>query len=146
MNDDVASRIKEYMSRCSVCAIATASLESEPSVATVYFENVGMNIYFNTGTESRKARNIAVNPGVAIVMQDAPRPASDREITGVQYFGRAEVLSDAQLGEVPKAVATRHRAFNNSSPGTSAVVKVSPSRIYLIDYSLGFRHRDLLQF
>ena len=40
----------------------------------------------------------------------------------------------------------RHRAFNNVTAGNSVVVKVTPVRVYLIDYSLGFRHRELLQF
>jgi uncharacterized protein YhbP (UPF0306 family) len=79
-------------------------------------------------------------------MQEVSAPKTDQEIKGIQYIGKARILSDADITEVPKAVVARHRAFNSSYPGTSVIVKVTPIKIYLIDYSHGFRHRDVLQF
>ncbi len=146
MDSNLASQIAEYMSKCAICTLATASKDGEPSASTVYFKNAGTDIYFNTGKDTQKVRNIALNPRVAIAMQDVSAPKTDQQIKGIQYIGKARILSDADLAEVPKAVIARHRAFNSSYPGTSAVVKVTPAKIYLIDYSHGFRHRDVLQF
>jgi uncharacterized protein YhbP (UPF0306 family) len=146
MDSNLASRIAEYMSKCAICTLATASTDGEPSASTVYFKNAGTVIYFNTGRDTQKVRNITLNPRVAIAMQEVSAPKTDQEIKGIQYIGKARILSDADITEVPKAVVARHRAFNSSYPGTSVLVKVTPIKIYLIDYSHGFRHRDVLQF
>jgi len=146
MDASLTGRIAEYISRCPFCTIATASVDGEPSVSTVYFSNIGMDIYFNTGRDSQKVRNILANPRVAIAMQEPTAPKTDREIKGIQYIGRAGILSDAQTAEVPKAVMARHKVFNNVTAGNSVIVKVTPVKVYLIDYSRGFRHRELLQF
>lgn len=145
MADSLTKRVTEYMSRCPFCTIATASANGEPSVSTVYFGTVGMNIYFNTARDSQKVRNILTNPRVAIAMQEPSAPKTDREIRGIQYNGKASLLSDTETAEVPKAVMARHRAFNNLVAGNSVIVKVTPVKVYLIDYSQGFRHRELLQ-
>ncbi len=106
-----------------------------------------MNIYFNTGSDSEKVKNISANPHVAIAMQeDGPAPKADRDIKGIQYIGKATILSDEDTNEVPKAVMARHNAFNSVKAGNSVIVRVTPVKIYLADYSRGFRHRDLLEF
>jgi uncharacterized protein YhbP (UPF0306 family) len=69
-------------------------------------------------------------------------PKTDREIKGVQYSGKAAILSDAEANEAPKPVLARHRAFNSLSRGNSVIVKVTPVKVYLVDYSKGFRHRE----
>ena len=133
-----------YMSKCPLCAVATASLNSEPSISTVYFDNIGFDIYFNTARDSQKVHNIMTNPLVAIAMQANWSPKTDREIKGIQYNGRAQILTEAETAQAPKSVIIRHRAFNNANPGSSIVVKVTPTKIFLVDYSIGFRHRDVL--
>lgn len=146
MDDSLVKQIIEYMGRCPFCTIATASVDGEPGVSTVYFGYAGMDIYFNTGKDSQKVRNILANPRVAIAMQQPSAPKTDRDIKGIQYIGKARILSDAETAEAPKAVTTRHRAFNNVTAGNSVIVKVTPVKVYLIDYSRGFRHRELVQF
>ena len=79
-------------------------------------------------------------------MQEAgPVPEADQDIKGIQYVGKASVLSDRDTAEVPKPVIARHNAFNSVKPGNSVIIKVIPVKVYLIDYSQGFRHRDLLE-
>ncbi|MGB2799018.1 MAG: pyridoxamine 5'-phosphate oxidase family protein [Dehalococcoidia bacterium] len=147
MSVDLKDQIVEYIEKCRFCAIATASTEGEPSISTVFFKNIGASVYFNTGRETQKVQNIMENPRVAIAMQEAGYvPEADRDIKGIQYIGKAEILSDANIDEVPPAVMSRHRAFNSVKPDNSVIIKVTPVRIYQIDYARGFRHRDLLEF
>ena len=146
MNRDLKKRIMEYMKTCTSCTIATATKDGEPGASTVFFKNRGMDIYFNTGSDTQKVRNIKANPRVAITMQTAgSAPRKDREIKGIQYTGKGTILTDKDTSEVPRAVMARHRAFNSALPGKSVIVRVVPSKIYLINYSRGFRHRDLLE-
>jgi uncharacterized protein YhbP (UPF0306 family) len=143
--DDVRQRTMDYMDKCSVCTVATAGTDGQPSAATVYFKRSGLDIYFNAARDSQKVKNILANTKVAVTMQeDAPVPQADWDITGIQLTGTAKVLTEANSTGVPKAVMTRHSAFNRSRPGSSVIVRVSASKIYLIDYSQGLRHRDVL--
>ncbi len=146
MDNEQIKQIAAYLSRCPVCTIATASPEGEPSASTVYFSNDGLDLYFNTARDSEKVRNIVANPRVAIVLQDPSVPKTDQEIKGVQYSGKAFILAEGEVARVPAPVLARHRAFNSVNRGNSLIVKVSPVKIFWIDYSKGFRHRDVLQF
>lgn len=90
--------------------------------------------------------NILANPRVALVMEeDGPVAKSDRDLKGIQCIGTATILSDDGVAEAPKVVQSRHHAFNSVNPGNSVIVKVTPTKIYLIDYARGFRHRDVLE-
>ena len=92
-------------------------------------------------------KNILGNPRVAIVMQESGEiPKEDKGIKGIQYIGKARIFADKDTAEVPKAVISRHSAMNSVKSGNSVIVKVTPLKIYLIDYSKGFRHRDILEF
>lgn len=143
----VKKEVTQYIEKCRLCTIATANTEGQPSVSTVFFRNRELDLYFNTGRHTQKAQNILANPKVAIAMQEAGSvPESDREIKGIQYIGKASILSEGDAAEVPKPVMVRHNAFNSAQPRNSVIIKVTPAKIYLIDYSRGFRHRDILEF
>jgi len=146
MDVDVKQRIMEYMEKCGLCTIATVSAEGQPSASTVFFKNTGLNIYFNTGRETQKVQNILANRRVAIAMQQAGSvPKVDRDIKGIQYVGEASILAEGDTSEAPKAMMARHNAFNSAKPGNSVIVKVSPLKIYLVDYSRGFRYREVIE-
>ena len=146
MSAELRDRIVEYMGKCRSCTVATATADGQPSASTVFFKNSGLDVYFNTARHSQKVRNIEANPRVAVTMQAAqPAFGSDKDIKGVQYTGRGRVLSDEEAREVPKAVMARHKAFNSAMPGKAVIVRLTPERVYFIDYSLGFRHRDVLE-
>ena len=144
MANDQIEKVVTYISKCPICTIATASADGEPDASTVYFSNIGLDIYFNTARDSQKVRNISVNPRVAITIQETSAPKTDRDIRGVQYAGKATILSDAEANEAPKPVMVRHHAFNSVNRGNSIIVKRTAVKVYLID-SRGFRRRDLLQ-
>jgi len=147
MNINFKGQIIQFMEKCRICTIATVSAEGQPSASTVFFRNAGVDIYFNTGRDTQKVRDITSNPRVAIVMQEPGIvPTTDQDIKGIQYLGKATILPDAETISVPTGIIARHKAFNSAMPGKSVIVKVTPLKIYLIDYSRGFRHRDLLEF
>ncbi|MBN1665017.1 MAG: pyridoxamine 5'-phosphate oxidase family protein [Deltaproteobacteria bacterium] len=144
MDSDLKNRITKYISECPACTLATATVDGEPNASTVFISNVGMDLYFNTAKDSQKIRNIQANPRVSIAMQKIAFPKTDAEISGIQYNGAAKILADDNLADVPGGVMARHKAFNSVKPGNAVIVKVTPKKIYLVDYSKGFRHRDVL--
>jgi len=147
MTVNLRDEIVTYMEKCRVCTIATANTDGQPSASTVFFKNSGTDIYFNTARDAEKAKNILVNPRVAVAIEERVSiPKEDKGIKGIQYIGKADILADRNIAEVPKAVMARHNAFNSVKAGNSVIIKVTPLKIYLIDYSKGFRHRDILEF
>jgi len=70
MAGDIKEQIINYMEKCRACTIATATTDGQPNIATVFFKNAGVDIYFNTGKDSQKVRNIQTNPRLAIAMQE----------------------------------------------------------------------------
>lgn len=144
MTDNLKEGIIEYLDKCRVCTIATVDANGQPDASAVFFENSGASIYFNTGADSQKVKNIEVNPKIAVAMQETgPPPKSDREIKGIQCIGTARIFSEPEAG-VPDPVVARHRAFNSATPGKSVIIEVTPQRMWLIDYSRGLRHREVL--
>ena len=146
MDIGLRKRIVQFMEKCRLCTIATASPQGQPSASTVFFRNAELDIYFNTARDSQKVRDITANHRVALTMQEPGIvPAADQDIKGIQYLGEAIILPDGETIGVPRGVISRHKAFNSAMPGKSVVVKVTPLKVYFIDYSRGFRHRDILE-
>lgn len=145
MDDDLGKRIEKYISECSTGTLGTVNANGEPDASTVFIDNVGLDIYFNTSRESQKIKNIEKNPRVALAMQKVAFPKADKEVSGVQYSGTAKMISEYEMEKVPSGVMARHRAFNSVKAGNSVIVKVTPKKIYLIDYSKGFRYREALE-
>ena len=146
MEDALKGKIEQYMGRCRACTIATADGDGQPAASTAFFKNSGLNIFFNTWSDSQKVSNLEHNPRVALTMQqDGPMPKGDKGIKGLQYIGKARVVQDEEAAGVPQAVIARHRAFSSTGSGKSVIIAVSPQRIHMVDYSQGFRHRDTLE-
>ncbi|MGV8080151.1 MAG: pyridoxamine 5'-phosphate oxidase family protein [Syntrophales bacterium] len=143
--DNLDKVISDYIAECPSCTIATAGSDGEPDASTVFFSSSSLDIYFNTARDSKKIKNIEANPRVAIVMQKNPAPKTDKEISGIQYSGVAKIVPESEHAGVPRGVMARHKAFNSIKPGNSIIVKVTPTKVYLIDYAKGFRHRELLR-
>jgi uncharacterized protein YhbP (UPF0306 family) len=143
--DDLSRVIYDYISKCRSCTIATVGMDGEPDASTVFFACAGLDVYFNTSKDSKKIQNIEVNQRVAIAMQKNPEPKTDKEISGIQYYGIAKILAESDHANVPRGVMARHHVFNSVRPGNSVIVKVNATKIYLIDYAKGFRHREFLQ-
>lgn len=146
MADELKQKIIDYIGKCRTCTVATVGPDNKPGVSAVFFKNRDLDLYFNTGRDSDKVKNILANPDVAVAIEAGlPETPDDKSVKGVQYYGRAVVLKDEEMDGVPQAVMARHSAFNSVRAGDSVVVMIRPQRIYMIDYALGFRHRDLLE-
>ncbi|MGH9214204.1 MAG: pyridoxamine 5'-phosphate oxidase family protein [Acidimicrobiales bacterium] len=58
--------ITKALARRSFCNLATVSASGRPHVAGVLYEAIGTTLYVNTLRDSRKVRNVADNPNVAV--------------------------------------------------------------------------------
>jgi hypothetical protein len=76
----------------SYCTLATVSPRHRPHVAFVLYQAIGTTLYVNTSRDSRKARNVADNPHVAVSIPVYRLPVEAPPST-VQFQGRADILA-----------------------------------------------------
>ncbi len=138
-------RLAELIARRSFCTLATASEGNRPHVAAVLYEAVGTTLYVNTVRTSRKARNVAANPHVAVCIPVRRLPVGPpssvqfqavADILAVDDRDVARLLADGRLRSI-----TRHGELDE--PG-DCFLRIVPAR-RMNTYGLGMPLRQLLR-
>ena len=142
----------KYLTDHNVMTIATSGPQGIWAAAVFYAHDAGFNLYFLSAPTTRHSQNIAANPAVAVTIQadykDWP------EIKGIQMEGQAHRLEGADkaraiqiYGEKFALIANIDQAPPKISQAFRKIAwyKIGPQRLYFIDNSLGFGHRDELQ-
>lgn len=78
------------IARRSFCTLATTSENHRPHVAGVLYATVDSTLYVSTGSTSRKARNVAINPSVAVAIPVRRMPVGPP--SSIQFQATADVL------------------------------------------------------
>jgi nitroimidazol reductase NimA-like FMN-containing flavoprotein (pyridoxamine 5'-phosphate oxidase superfamily) len=63
-----SKRIVAVLDAADDLTIATVRADGYPQATTVSFVNEGLNIYFGTGAQSQKTKNIALNDKVSVIV------------------------------------------------------------------------------
>ena len=108
--------------------VATAMADGSPEATLVWIETDGTYIYFNTAMHRLKARNLARDPRVAIVVFDCNEPYSD--VLAIK--GRAEMIlegADEHIDKLSRMYEEKPFAFRPAE--TRVIVKVTPERIHV---------------
>jgi len=145
MRDDAAARALDYLARHNVMTLATHGPEGVWAAA-VFFASEGFDLYFLSAGHTRHARNMAASPRVAATIQEDY--ADWAAIKGIQLEGTARLLASQ---EREAAVARYADKFQFLRQPISVVERalagidwycLSPERVYFVDNSRGFGHRD----
>lgn len=146
MSDDARQRALDYIERHNVMTLATLGPDG-PWAAALFYASEGFRLIFLSAATTRHARNVAAHPRVAATIQEDYRDW--QEIKGVQLEGDVRRLEAA---ERDAAVARYARKFpitgeRAPEPIARALARVdfyalSPIRLYFVDNSRGFGHRD----
>ena len=147
MNPDLLAKITEVLRTTNDLTIATVRPDGYPQATTVSYVSDGLKIYFGTGAQAQKARNIAQCAKVSITVN---RPYDSWEqILGLSIGGIAERVTDpAELGLAGRLMLQKFpqvAGYLPSDAGDIAMFRVTPQVISLLDYSHGFGHTDLVQ-
>lgn len=137
-----------YLADHHVMTLATHGPEGLWAAAVFYAED-DFDLLFLSAATTRHARNLAANPAAAATIQRDYRDWP--EIKGVQLEGTVERLEGAERAA---AIARYGRKFPLVAGAAKAPAMIAralarvawyrlrPTRLYLIDNSLGFGHRD----
>ena len=148
MNASPRDDALSYLEAHNVATLATTGPEG-PWAAAVFYANTGFTLYFLSSPTSRHGGNIGDNAAVAATIQE---DYSDwREIKGIQLEGRAKRLEGAERAEAEARFGAKFPRLVSPALAPTAIARalrlvawyqLEPARVYFVDNSRGFGHRD----
>ena len=135
----------DYLRRHNVMTLATNGPEGTWAAA-VFYVNEDFTLYFLSASSSRHAQNMAAQPAVAVTIQEDYRHWPD--IKGIQAEGHVLRLAGRMQAHAVGLFARKFPIIVDAPPPLShALRRVSwysftPTRLFYIDNSAGFGHRD----
>jgi uncharacterized protein len=148
MPDALRAQVQSYLREHHVMTLASHGDEGVWAAA-VFYANDGFAIYFLSSPTSRHCRNLAANPRVSAAVNE---DYTDwREIKGVQMEGIACVLAGEEEETARRVYCAKFPIVGKLEQAPAAIAKalakvrwykLIPERLYFIDNSTGFGHRD----
>jgi uncharacterized protein YhbP (UPF0306 family) len=153
MPEELKQQILNYLEAHNTMTLATCSREI-PWAATVFYANDDLRLYFFSAPESRHCENLAVNPRVAVTIQEDYKDW--RRIKGIQLEGTVAAVDS--VVEKAKAMLVYARKYPDvislfTNPASGAFYKaflkvkfycVTPGKVLFIDNEQGFGKRQEL--
>jgi uncharacterized protein YhbP (UPF0306 family) len=135
----------KYLAQHQVMTLATGA-GGKIWAAAVFYVNLDFYLFFLSAGHTRHARHLAESPWAAATIQE---DYDDwQKIKGIQLEGPVKLLSGATQQRAIQ-VYSKKFSFLDKATGVlaAALTKVNwyqltPSRLYYIDNSLGFGHRE----
>lgn len=143
---DMKNELVSYLSRHLYGNLATINAENsqQPHTSTIAYFNDGLYLYFVTGLQTEKFRNITKNPRVSLTVDEDEKDWA--RITGLQIEGEAEVMTQERIAAIVPQFLDKFPFAKTLPPNAeSRFIRIVPKRIWLIDYRKGFGHRDYFE-
>ncbi len=135
---DLSQRAREVIEKINYITLASVTPEGKPWNSPVFAAYDGeFNFYFGTHRGSQKAKNLAVNQDVFLVIYDSTVKAGDGE--GVYVQGQATELTDEEgIKAAHKLIWDRHSVpywkLEEFQPGSPLVLyKIVPQKAWMND-------------
>lgn len=150
MSEGLRERAQDYLREHHVMTLATAGAEG-PWAAAVFYVSDGFTLFFLSSPTSRHSRALASSPRVAATIQEDY--ADWPQIKGVQLEGIAGEISGPEEERARRLYGEKFPIVGKLAQAPAAIVKalarvrwykLVPERVYFIDNSAGFGHRDEL--
>lgn len=148
MKTALRDKVLTYLHNHRVMTLATTGPQGLWAAA-VFYVNDEFTLYFLSSPTSRHSLNITAHPGVAVTIQENYKDWP--EIKGIQLEGKARRIEGVEQAEAIGRYGLKFPVVGNLKQAPVAIVKamsqvawykVLPTRLYFIDNSLGFGHRD----
>ncbi|GAB4436023.1 MAG: hypothetical protein Kow0031_17770 [Anaerolineae bacterium] len=145
MSLSVVEKALDYLKQHNVMTLATNGAEGVWAAA-VFYVNDGFSLYFLSAPGSRHGLNLAGNPAAAVTIQADYRAWPD--IKGIQAEGEVVRLAGRAQAHAIGLYARKFPLIVDAPPaiaralGKVAWYQFAPHRLYFIDNSVGFGHRD----
>lgn len=152
---ELKERILKYLIEHNTISLATVS-NAKPHAASVFYVNIGFELFYVSNPDSRHSTFLAATPDVSGTINEDYHNWLD--IKGIQLEGKVSCVGSlvknprlvkAYVGKYPNVkdffVSPRKLgAAVAKKVSTVRFFKITPSRIFFLDNSLGFGHREEL--
>ena len=139
---DLEQKIIRYLQEHSICTVATV-LDGLPHACALEYVNFGLRLYIVSIPGTAKVKALAGNPNVAITVNESYLDM--RGVQGVQYYGAASVVEDAQKRERIRTLFfdkfTVFRLIHWRSD-KAVFYEINPARIDFIDNRREFGYKE----
>jgi len=146
MNTALRSKILELLDKHRILSLATLRPDGWPQATTVGYVSRGLTLWFMTGKDTQKARNLKRDNRVSLTIDhDTTDPTT---IAGLSMAARAfPVTQEARIRdilfvELPKKYPEYTSMMSGLDISSVAVFELRPEVISVLDYSKGFAHTD----
>jgi len=145
MKNETKRLILRLLANNDVMSLATVRADGYPQATTVAYANDGLTLYFACDRDCQKIQNLACSSKVSLTINREEKDWA--RIQGLSMGADAKV---ARPAERRKALVLLTRKFppidslTEAELAASAIVKVTPKVISLIDYTKGFGHTELI--
>ncbi len=148
MQESLPERVQTYLRLHNVMSLASQGDEGVWAAA-VFYANDGFAACFLSAPTSRHCRNLAKDPRASATVNEDYADWPD--IKGVQMEGIVSVLAGAEEEKARRLYGAKFPLVGNLAQAPLAIVnalakvrwyKFVPQRLYFIDNSVGFGHRD----
>jgi len=147
MNDKQKSRILTIIESVADMTLATQRQDGFPQATTVSYVNDGLTLYVGTSKDSQKFLNITQNNKVSLTINTPYRFWKD--ILGLSMAAIATPVSDsAEFQKVGKLLFDKFpqvHDFAKSESESTALIRIDPVAISLLDYEKGFGHTETIE-
>ena len=136
--------VRKAIGKRSFATLATTSTAGRPHVAGVLFEAIGDALYVNTLRSSRKARNVAANPHVAICVPIRRLPVGPPSTVMFQTTGDVVDLDDPAITDlVEQGLLKSITGHGELELADGCFLRIAVNR-RLLTYGLGMPIRKLI--
>ncbi len=146
MDTRLRAKILELLDEHRILTLATLRPDGWPQATTVGYVSRELTLWFMTGNDTQKARNLARDNRVSLTIDhDTTDPMA---ITGLSMAARALPVSDeAMIRDIlfvglPKKYPEYASMMTGLDISGVAVFELRPEVISVLDYSKGFAHTD----
>jgi PPOX class probable F420-dependent enzyme len=128
----LSGRLADFVAWERVCRVATAGAAGVPHLVPVCHVVAGGKIYFASGDDARKVKNLRDNPRVTVTVD----VYSDHwgTLKGVMVQGRARLVERGpRFRRVRDRLYRKYAQYRREaaiSPSDSVVVEVTPTRVF----------------
>jgi uncharacterized protein YhbP (UPF0306 family) len=142
------ARVLDYLSAHHVVTLATIA-DGVPWAASVFYANSGYDLFFLSSPNTRHCLDLAKTPQIAATIQEDYDDYA--KIKGVQLEGLAYEISGTEETAARKLYGEKFPLVGKLAQAPAFIVKamakvrwyrIVPQRLYFIDNSVGFGHRD----
>jgi hypothetical protein len=149
--DLIIKQATQYLEQNAILSMATASLDGVPRVDALEYASSGLDVFVLSPSKSWKVTNIENNPRVFYEIHHLLEIDVQKlkGIIGLQVESIPNIINynDPKFMEYFEKMEEKFPVFKNMRGLENRVILLfKPTKLWLLDYSKKFFHRDLVIF